>query len=170
MPGFTESNITINFPDTNFFRFKNCNGYKALSGNSFKEMDACWMDISNNLYWLIELKDFSAASLGTPRNVEERAQNIFKKAVDSLCMFLSCVHNYSYSVNLCFPSPLPDRLTKFKFITIVHCDSAQLPDVQLLHNAFRGKFRPYAELFNIKEYGVIDHNSAIRNMPNNMVS
>lgn len=41
MSGFTESNITLNFPDANFFRFANCNGYTALSGNHFKEMDVC---------------------------------------------------------------------------------------------------------------------------------
>ena len=37
MPGFTESNITLNFPDANFFVFATCEGYTALSGNHFKE-------------------------------------------------------------------------------------------------------------------------------------
>jgi hypothetical protein len=53
MPGFTESNITLNFPDANFFRFADCDGYATLSGNYFKEMDACCFDTGDNLYWLI---------------------------------------------------------------------------------------------------------------------
>jgi len=87
MPGFTESSITLDFPDSNFFRFSNCRGYTALSGNNFKEMDACWYDTTSNLYWLIELKDFTSAALSTSQNVEDRAWNLLKKAVDSLCIF-----------------------------------------------------------------------------------
>ncbi|MFZ4414335.1 MAG: hypothetical protein ACOYOV_14725 [Bacteroidales bacterium] len=171
MNGFTESNITLNFPDSNFFRFATCHGFTALSGNYFKEMDACWFDVGNNLYWLIELKDFTSASIGTPENVESRVQNIFKKAVDSLCMFLSSKHNYQYASNLnpCFPVPLPNITTQFKFITVVHCNAAQASDIQLIHNSFRTKFKPYAELFGITYYAVIEHSTAIRTIPNNMI-
>ncbi len=171
MPGFTESNITLNFPDANFFRFSSCGGYTALSGNHFKEMDACWFDAGGNLYWLIELKDFSSATLDTLQNVEARAWNILKKAVDSLCMFLSSKHSYSYAANLnpCFPVPLPNNTTQFKFVTIVHCDAAQRADVQLINNSFRGKFKPYADLFDINHYAVIEHSSAVSIIPNNMV-
>lgn len=170
MPGFTESNITLNFPDSNFFRFSNCLGYTALSGNNFKEMDVCWYDMTFNLYWLIELKDFTSAALGTAQNVEDRAWNLLKKAVDSLCMFLSSKHSYPYDVkiNPCLPA-IPNATTEFKFITIVHCSASQAADVQLLHNSFRRKFKPYAELFGITSYGVIEHTSAINNIPNNMI-
>jgi len=170
MPGFTESNITLNFPDTNFFRFSNCTGYTALCGNNFKEMDACWYDINSNLFWLIELKDFTSATLGSPQNVENRAWNLLKKAVDSLCMFLSSKHAYPYDVNLnpCLPA-VPDAATEFKFITIVHCSTSQATDVQLIHNSFRRKFKPYAELFGITHYAVVEHSTAMRVIPNNMI-
>ena len=36
----TESSITLNFPDNNYFRFQDCKGYKDIQDN-FKEMDAC---------------------------------------------------------------------------------------------------------------------------------
>ncbi len=171
MPGFTESNITLNFPDTNFFRFSACAGYAALSGNHFKEMDACWFDAGGNLYWLIELKDFSLASLTTPETIEKKSWDIVKKAVDSLCMFLSSKHAYLYAANLdpCFPVPLPNNTTQFKFITVVHCNTAQASDVQLIHNSFRTKFKPYAELFGITNYAVIEHTRAVQIIPNNMV-
>lgn len=172
MPGFTESKIKLHFPDANFFRFAHCKGYTALSGNYFKEMDACWFDTESNLYWIIELKDFTLdAALDIPQNVDARVQNIFKKAVDSLCMFLSSKHGYPYSENLnpCLPIPLPNNTTQFKFITVVHCNAAQAADVQLIHNSFRNKFKPYAELFGITHYAVVEHSSAKTIIPNNMI-
>ena len=170
MPGFTESNITLNFPDANFFRFATCGGYTALSGNHFKEMDACWFDAGENLYWLIELKDFSLASLTTPETIEKKSWDIVKKATDSLCMFLSSKHTYSYAANLnpCLPS-VPNGTTQFKFVTVIHCDIAQKADVQLINEKFKNKFRPYAELFGINHYAVIEHSTAMRIIPNNMI-
>ena len=170
MPGFTESNITLNFPDTNYFRFESCAGYTALSGNHFKEMDACWFDTGGNLYWLFELKDFTLADLTTNQNIESRTWNLVKKAIDSLCMFLSSKHHYTYQANLnpCLPAP-PNLTTQFKFISIIHCNAGQAADVQLIHNSFRNKFKPYAEMFGIANYGVMAHSSAITNIPNNMV-
>lgn len=170
MPGFTESSITLNFPDTNFFRFERCPGFQGLSGNHFKEMDACWCDTGSNLYWLIELKDFSVADISTSQNIEARVWNMLKKAVDSLCMFLSGKHAYPYSTNLnaCFPVA-PNGNTQFKFMIIVHCNAAQKADVQLMNNSFRNKFKPYADLFGISNYAVVEHSRATSLVPNNMV-
>ena len=39
----TESSVTLNFPDNNYFRLCDCDGYKAIQ-NNFAEMDACWYD------------------------------------------------------------------------------------------------------------------------------
>ncbi len=170
MPGFTESKITLNFPDANFFRFATCSGYTALSGNHFKEMDACWFDAGENLYWLIELKDFSLASLTTPETIEKKSWDIVKKATDSLCMFLSSKHTYLYAANLslCLPA-VPNDATQFKFVTVIHCDIGQKADVQLINEKFKNKFRPYAELFGINHYTVVEHSTAMRIIPNNMI-
>lgn len=171
MPGFTESSITLNFPDDNFFRFSTCRGYTALSGNNFKEMDACWFDSNSNKYWLIELKDFSSATLGTYQNLEDRVWDMVKKAVDSLCMFLSAKHDYSYKANLasCFPV-IPNSTTNFIFVTIIHCGLSQMSDIQHINDSFRRKFKPYAELFGISAYSVIEHSAAIRHLPNSMIT
>lgn len=170
MPEFTESKITLNFPDANFFRFATCSGYAALSGNHFKEMDACWFDAEKNLYWLIELKDFSLASLTTSETIEKKSWDIVKKATDSLCMFLSSKHNYPYAANLksCLPAVANDA-TQFKFVTVIHCDIGQKADVQLINEKFKNKFKPYAALFGINHYAVIEHSTAMRIIPNNMI-
>jgi hypothetical protein len=170
MPKFTESNITLDFPDGNFFRFSSCAGYQALSGNHFKEMDACWYDAGSNVYWLMELKDYSSASLTASDTIEQKSWDMVKKAIDSICMFLASKHCYPYAVNLnpCFPF-VPDDHTKFNVVTIVHCDRAQKPDIQLLNEQFRRKFKPYAVLFGITSYAVVEHSAASRCIPNNMV-
>jgi hypothetical protein len=170
MPIFNESNITINFPDTNYFRFSACEGYSQLSGNFFKEMDACWFDKDDNIYWLIELKDFSLAALSSSETIEKRSWDIVKKAVDSLCMFLSSKHSYPYALNLnpCYPV-IPNNKTQFNFITIVHCNLSQKPDIQLLNEKFKNKFKPYAELFGISKYLVLEHSAAIQFIPKNLI-
>ncbi len=169
MPGFAESNITLNFPDNNYFRFSTCKGYIALKGNNFKEMDACWYDQANNTYWLIELKDYTKATLDT-LTINKKTWDIVKKAIDSLCMFLSSKHAYPYSgkINPGLPF-IPNSDTQFKIFTVVHCDNSKKQDVQLIHNYFRTRFKPYADLFGIIHYGVIEHSKAIQEIPFNIV-
>ncbi|MFN4257013.1 MAG: hypothetical protein ACK4Q5_18590 [Saprospiraceae bacterium] len=172
MPSFTESNITLTFPDSNFFRFADCDGYKTLSGHHFKEMDFCWHETVTGFYWLIELKDYSSAALSAQGTIEKKVWDIVKKAVDSLTMFIASKHGYPYATtNLdpCFPIA-PAVAGEFKFVTIVHCDPSQKPDVQLMHNSFRQKFKPYAQLFGIKHYAIMEHSQAILKLPTNIVT
>jgi hypothetical protein len=67
----TESSITLNFPDNNYFRLGDCEGYKILQ-NHFAEMDVCWYDSTKDILYLIELKNW-----GNNRLVEE-SRNFFK--------------------------------------------------------------------------------------------
>ncbi len=39
----------------------------------------------------------------------------------------------------------------------------------LINEQFRSRFKPYAELFGIKYYAVVEHSSATKFLPNNMV-
>lgn len=170
MPGFVESKITLEFPDTNFFRLADCYGYTTLSGSFFKEMDACWYDSQEDIFWLIELKDYSLGTIESKESIDNKSWALVKKAVDSLCMVLSVLHKYPSSKNLtpCFPI-IPTDKTSLKFVSIVHCKDIQKPDVQNLNNQFRAKFKPYASLFGISHYAVMEHSSAIKYLPKNFV-
>lgn len=170
MPGFTESSITLDFPDNNFFRFAECGGYIKLKGNNFKEMDACWYSVADNEYWFIELKDFTA-DLAAGHSIEKRVWDIVKKAVDSLSMFLSSKHNYPYGIADLLPCMpfAPDSATRLCLFTIVHCPIEKKADIQLLHNSFRTKFLPYAKLYGIDKYGVLEHTQAMHFVPHNIV-
>lgn len=118
------------------------------------------------------MKDFSLASLTTSETIEKKSWDIVKKCVDSLCMILSGKHAYPYVQNLnpCFlPAPPPDNLTQLNFVTIIHCDTKQKVNIQLINERFKNKFKPYAELLGVTKYAVIEHSAAIRIIPNNMV-
>jgi hypothetical protein len=99
----TESSITLNFPDNNYFRLCDCDGYKAIQ-NNFAEMDVCWYDQANDTLYIIELKNWDNNTLAeeinpnyTPEKIQEmkagisnyRIGNLLKKSVDTTCMFMS---------------------------------------------------------------------------------
>lgn len=156
MASITESSITLNFPDEKWFRFNpGCKGYARLSAHGFKEMDACWFDSQNNTCWIFELKDFTA-DLNLEITMKNRAWNLVKKAVDTLCMFVSSKHQYLFAINELNPcfSFAPTTDTVFKFVSIVHCAHAQKTQVTHLNDLFKDNFKPYAKLFNITHFSV----------------
>jgi hypothetical protein len=130
------------------------------------------LDKSKNVYWLIELKDFSFTNPHQEVKIKQKTIDLVKKAVDSLCMFLSSKHSYPFAkakINPCMRLSIPDDLTQFNFVTIIHCDQSQKADIMLINEQFRSRFKPYAELFGIKYYAVVEHSSATKFLPNNMV-
>ena len=60
-----ESGIILNFPDSNYFRLGDCDGYKKIQDN-FSEMDACWYDQANDTLYIIELKNWENNKLRPP--------------------------------------------------------------------------------------------------------
>lgn len=167
-----ESNITLKFPDQNWFRFQDCTGYQQLSGNHFKEMDVCWHDISNKMFWAIELKDFSGADLTQPEKHEKRVFDILKKAVDSLQMILAFKFKTPYadkSLSLCFPN-FPLNPSEIKLVIIINCSEAQASTIQHLNDAFKSRFFPYAKIWGIKHYFIITKDQAIRKISQFTVS
>lgn len=160
----SESNISLHFPDHRYFRFQDCEGYKKLSGYHFKEMDACWYDIEKNTCWLFELKDFSVAVLEA-NTVKDKVLELMKKSVDSLAMITAIRHSYASATQLttCLPEDiLIDHHTTLKFISIIHCSRSQRPNIQLLREQYKDRFKAYATLFNINTFTVMDYESAKR--------
>lgn len=120
MAGFTESGITLNFPTDSWFRFEASKPYSDISGFSFKEMDACWLDDEHRVFYAIELKEYTAAGSLSAENAQARKWEIVKKSVDAMQMLLSAKYQNAFGKRLeeekgvdlhCAP------LT-FKFITI----------------------------------------------------
>lgn len=96
MAGFRESGVELDFPNGKWFRFCDLPSYRKLSGYNFKEVDACWQPESRELFYLIELKDYSTGNALTKKNVESRIDEIVKKSVNSLQMTLSMIFQTQY--------------------------------------------------------------------------
>jgi hypothetical protein len=160
----TESSITVNFPDNNYFRFQDCSGYTKYSGNQFKEMDWGWFDTTNAELYLIELKDFTNASvIRTTPDANSRVNDLVKKAADSTAMLVSILLKTAPSIDItaCLPQNYTNRIP-LNIINIIHCKPTQQADIQYLHQQFRLRFKPYADFFGVKQYAVMSHNQATK--------
>lgn len=171
----TESSITLNFPDNNFFRFQDCQGYKNIQ-NHFKEMDACWYDQATDTLYLIELKNWGNNVLAEENNpnftvaeiaemkkaiTEHRIKELFKKSVDSVCMFMPILLNKPYSSNIQTCSPFTiTQTTQIKLLSIINWTSNDITYLSSVKSAYQSRFNAYAKLFNIKAFVVLTKDQA----------
>ena len=158
----TESLITLNFPDNNYFRFQDCRGYKDIQ-NYFKEMDACWYDESKDILYLIELKDWSIANLSNSEYSDKRIRDLVKKSVDSVSMIMSILLQkpYSTSIQTCIPFSISSE-TKIKLLSIVNCNDADKVFVANVNTEYKSRFNAYAKLFDINTFVVLTKDRAIQ--------
>lgn len=172
----TESFITLNFPDNNYFRFEDCEGYKKIEHN-FREMDACWYDESNDILYIIELKNWESNSLIeendpniSSEKIDEiktgiskyRIHNLLKKSIDSVCMFMSVLLRkpHGNTIQDCSPFTITTH-TKIKLLSIINWTDTDSSYVANINTVYRSKFKSYAKLFDIKTFLVLTKDKAI---------
>ena len=171
----TESGITLNFPDSNYFRFQDCQGYKDIQHN-FKEMDVCWYEEATDTLYIIELKDWHNGRLieeddpnSIPQQINETKSNIsksnidklVKKSIDSICMFMSILLEkpYSTKIQLCSPFNI-NKETKIKLLSIINWTNPDVTYIANVNTAYKSKFKSYARLFAINTYLVMTKEQA----------
>lgn len=171
-----ESEITLTFPDDNFFRFEDCSGYKTLS--HIKEMDACWYDKENNILYVIELKNWQNNQLieendpnisieeieRTKQKISEhRLYELCKKSFDSVYMFSSILLKKPYSSKLqeCIPFEIAID-TKIVLLSIINWTDTNSTYISLVNTKYKTMFKSYAKLFDINTYLVITKEQASR--------
>ena len=171
----TESGITLNFPDNNFFRFENCQGYKNIQ-NHFREVDVCWYEQATDTLYLIELKNwgnftlieendpnFSVQQIEAMKNriSTHRIEVLWKKTVDSACMFMSVLLNKPYSANIQACSPFTiTNTTKIKCLSIINWTNPDVTYIATVNKKYKEMFKPYADLFDIKAFIVMTKKQA----------
>lgn len=173
----TESGITLNFPDNKHFRFKDCQGYKDIQQN-FREMDVCWYDQKNDILYIIELKDWGDGILEeekdgatSPEDIKKLKRNItnyrisvlFKKSLDSTCMFISMLLNKPYSVNIkgCSPFTITND-TKIQLLSIINWTNLDTTYISNIHSEYKKLLKPYATLFAINSFVVLTKDQAVK--------
>jgi len=171
---FTESEITLNFPDNNYFCFENCAAHQEISGFGIKDMDAGWFDVDKKILYLIELKDFSNSSAISNEEDEDksllgRSKNLVKKAADSIAMINAILLNTNWGQKL--QSNLPctfDRSYEVWLISVIHINQNenQTNNVSLLNTKFTSLFNGYRKIFgNVNYAAVLSHEQAKTKFP-----
>lgn len=170
-----ESSVTLNFPDNNYFRLCDCDGYKALQ-NNFAEMDVCWFDQTNDILYLIELKNWENNTLAEesdPTYTSEQIQvmkegisnyrirNLLKKSVDTTCMFMSILlgSQYSNKIQRCSPFTISNNTT-IKLLSIINWTDTDSTYISAINTQYKSKFNSYAKLFDIKTFIVLTKDKA----------
>ncbi len=166
----TESSITLNFPDNNYFRLCDCDGYKAIQDN-FAEMDVCWYDQTNDILYIIELKNWGNNTLVeendpnfTTDEIQKmktgisnyRIENLLKKSVDTTCMFMSILLGKKNSIKIqqCSQFKISNNTT-IKLLSIINWIDIDSTYISHINTQYKSKFNSYAKLFDIKSFLVL---------------
>jgi hypothetical protein len=155
---YTESGITIDLSDElEYFCFENCDGYRMLSGNHFKEMDIGWTNSSEDILYLIELKDFTKKNLKNRDIAKQVVLDLVKKSVDSIAMIMAVKASTHYSSNIqpCLPPSFNASSSKIKMILMINCSEERKIDIQFLRDKFQEHFEAYKKLFDVKHCTVV---------------
>ncbi len=175
MPGFTESNIKLDFPDNNYFRLGDCDGYKAIQ-NNFAEMDACWYDQEKDILYIIELKNWENNHLDEEndpnyspdkiRKMKEgishhRIGNLLKKSIDTTCMFMSILLEKvnGSKIQQCSPFIITKNTTII-LLSIINWTETDSTYISYINTQYKSKFNSYAKLFDIKTFLVLTKDRA----------
>ena len=171
----TESSVTLNFPDNNYFRLCDCDSYKAIQ-NNFAEMDACWYDQKEDKLYLIELKNWETNNLAEetdPNYTYEQIQvmkegisnyrirNLVKKSVDTSCMFMSILlgKTHGNKIQQCSPFTI-SKNTKIILLSIINWTETDSTYISMMNTQYKSKFNSYAKLFDIKTFMVLTKDKA----------
>lgn len=171
----SESSITLNFPDNNYFRLCDCDGYKAIQ-NYFAEMDVCWYDQTKDTLYIIELKDWDNNSLDeesdpncTPDEIQKirkgiskyRIDKLLKKSIDTTCMFMSILLGKENSIKIqqCSPFTISNETTII-LLSIINWTDIDCTYISNINTEYKSKFNSYAKLFHIKTFLVLPKNKA----------
>ena len=166
MANLVESGITLDFPTADWFRFEKKEPYKSLSGDGFKEMDACWCttDSDVNVIYAIELKDYSAVNALEPNNVNDRKYDIVKKCVDSLQMLLAARYQTEFGKELEAEYGVDMHTTPIRYhlLTIVNITSDKAPMMNTLKDECLKLLKPYRDVWGDVSAHVMTYEQAKR--------
>ena len=174
---FTESSITLDFPDANHFRLSECDGYKVL--NNVREMDCCWYNENEDILYLIELKDWGNDRLdeeGDPDySIEEikqkkegiakyRVRNLVEKSIGTLSIFSSILLGRlaGQRINDCAPFEITTN-TQIVLLNVINWNIEDYSYVANINTEYKTKLNSFAKLFGVRRYIVLTKNMASNN-------
>jgi hypothetical protein len=163
MMPYTESGITVHFPDANYFHFGACAAYKTLSGASVKEMDVCWLEKSTNTLWAVELKAFDdpANARHTQQDLSQSGivdywmDELLKKSIHTLCM----LETNRSKTKTCLVAGISD-LTDFKLVHLINVIPGQESFLMFMKDKLQALLKPYLAVFRVSSIAIIPYSTA----------
>ncbi|MEI6429380.1 MAG: hypothetical protein WCO45_13515 [Pseudanabaena sp. ELA607] len=174
MPIYSESGLTINLPNQDYFRVSDCPTWrKKLNTLSLKKMDFGWWDETTNQIYFLEVKDFTQLDhpkSKKPKKSQDFIKDFVTKATDTLFLlagvWLSSSKGESMKNELFATCPnFPTSLSKIKLLFVVKTtDPSAGIWIADLNNEIRNQLRGRVILFDLNPDDVIliDHQTAIR--------
>ena len=174
MSNFSESSFVLNFPDDNWFRICDCDGYKSIQQN-LKEMDVCWYEESNNILHIFELKDWTKGvdyhencyvckSPITSKNqqfAKKRVFDLVKKSIDCVCIIGAVLLQKSQGQKIMKHIPFSiNKHTTIKLYSVINHNNKDYIDI--INTEYKTQFASYAKLFDIETYLVLSKDKAIK--------
>jgi hypothetical protein len=164
MTTYHESGLVITLPDSEHFRFQDCQAYKPLSGQFLKEMDfGCWQADKNTL-WLIEIKEY-ASLMPEEQLPDHLLDNFVNKATDSLLILaaLWAKTNQGLEFASCLPPQIHQFPKRLKFFFILKIDEVLFKSkIGPLKDELKNRLRGRLALFDVRHVTLVDHLTAIK--------
>lgn len=162
MPSVVESNITLDFPTASWFRFEKTEPYLPLCGLHFKEMDACWLDADNNVFYAIELKDYTESQEPDEHTIEHRKYNLLKKVVDTIQMVMSAKYQTEFGKKLetCKSIDMHTAELTYCFLIIVREKNENMLMFQALKDICKNMVEPYLTVWGNAKFSMMTYDVA----------
>lgn len=168
MPSIVESNITLDFPTASWFRFEKTDPYQPLSGLWFKEMDACWLDAANNIFYAIELKDYTESKNPDEHTIDHRRYDLLKKVVDTIQMVMSAKYQTEFGKELETIKGIDLHTSDliYHYLIIVKEKEENMPMFQALKDNCRDMVKPYLTVWGHSRFSMMTYDNAKTKFPN----
>lgn len=167
MPSYQESGIIIELPDGESFRLQDNPAYQKLKGKNLAEMDFAWWDTSQQILWLLDVKDYSHLT-PSERLPDYLLEKLINKVTDTL-MILSSVwinseQGQQIKINLptsCQTFPLKPHRLKIVFVLKIQNPTLKL-SLSPLKTSLVSRLKGRLALFDLNHITLVDHETAIQ--------
>jgi len=156
----SDTGLDLILPDSNYFRFQDCGTYKSLSGKGgLKEMDVCWLDVSEPRLFVIELKSWLQFLENDEYNKDHgklhRAFDIIQKLKDTIIILnaIDLKTTKSLGFSDCISFKIPKRK---KFVVLVNAGVSHIESLGTIERLIRKETNGIMELMGYGKISILD--------------
>lgn len=154
-------------PDGESFRLQDNPAYQKLKGKYLAEMDFAWWDTSQQILWLLDVKDYSQLT-PSERLPDYLLDKLINKVTDSLMILSSVWINSEQGQQIkiglptsCQTFPLKPRRLKIVFVLKIQNPTLKA-DLSPLKTRLVDRLKGRLALFDLSNITLVDHEIAVK--------